>query len=88
MSGQNSRADPEIYTGRNAELIDFLAMLYFIVEVFRTDETFGDELSMSRSFSNADMVVAMDPPLPIILFRMVAGLKDKLPVGYPAKRVG
>jgi len=34
-----------MYDERSAELMDVLAMLYFVVEVFRTDDTFGDELS-------------------------------------------
>ena len=39
--------DPvEPATDRSAELMDILGMLYFIVEVYRTDDTFGDELSM------------------------------------------
>jgi hypothetical protein len=29
--------------------MDILAMLYFVVEVFRSDETFGDELSGLKS---------------------------------------
>lgn len=35
----------ETYDERADEIQDLLGMLYFIVEVFRTDETFGDELS-------------------------------------------
>jgi hypothetical protein len=33
------------YDDRSAEFMDLLAMLYFVIEVCRTDETFGDELS-------------------------------------------
>jgi hypothetical protein len=33
------------YDDRSAEFMDLLAMLYFVIEVSRTDETFGDELS-------------------------------------------
>ena len=29
----------------------------------------------------------MSPPLPLVLFSMVAGLKDRLPKGYPVKKV-
>ncbi|WWD17501.1 hypothetical protein CI109_101942 [Kwoniella shandongensis] len=68
-----AQVDP--YDDRSAELMDLLGMLYFIVEVFRTDETFGDEL------------MAMSPPLPLVLFQMVAALKDRLPKGYPVKKV-
>lgn len=38
----------EPYDDRAEELMDLLGMLYFTVEVFRTDETFGDELSEYR----------------------------------------
>jgi hypothetical protein len=38
-------APQDMYDERSAELMDVLAMLYFVVEVFRTDDTFGDELS-------------------------------------------
>ncbi|WVR07239.1 hypothetical protein IAU60_004280 [Kwoniella sp. DSM 27419] len=68
-----AQVDP--YDDRTAELMDLLGMLYFIVEVFRTDETFGGEL------------MAMSPPLPLVLFQMVASLKDRLPKGYPVKKV-
>ncbi|WVQ99208.1 hypothetical protein IAU59_006340 [Kwoniella sp. CBS 9459] len=68
-----AQVDP--YDDRSAELMDLLGMLYFIVEVFRTDETFGDEL------------MAMSPPLPLVLFQMVSSLKDRLPKGYPVKKV-
>jgi len=40
-----SSVDP--YDDRSAELMDLLGMLYFVIEVFRTDETFGEELSES-----------------------------------------
>jgi hypothetical protein len=33
------------YDDRSAEFMDLLAMLYFVIEVCRTDDTFGDELS-------------------------------------------
>lgn len=69
--------------------MDLLGMLYFIVEVFRTDDTFGDELSECRQREPVlTLVVAMTPPLPLVLFQMVASLKDRLPKGYPVKKVG
>ncbi|KIR40871.1 hypothetical protein I313_03527 [Cryptococcus deuterogattii Ram5] len=68
-----AQVDP--YDDHSAELMDLLAMLYFIVEVLRTDETFGDEL------------MAMSPPLPLALFQMVSTLRDKIPKGYPVKKV-
>jgi hypothetical protein len=44
-SGPSVAAPGDQYDERSAELMDVLAMLYFVVEVFRSDETFGDELS-------------------------------------------
>ncbi|RSH81541.1 Factor arrest protein 11 [Saitozyma podzolica] len=74
-SGSNQGAHPvDPYDDRSAELMDVLAMIYFVVEVSRGDETFGDEL------------MAMDPPLPLVLFQMLASLKDRLPKGYPVKK--
>ena len=43
---------PDPYDDRSGELMDVLAMLYFLVEVFRSDETFGDELSMCSSLQH------------------------------------
>ncbi|WVQ88647.1 hypothetical protein IAS59_002384 [Cryptococcus gattii] len=37
------------YSISAAELMDLLAMLYFIVEVLRTDDTFGDELNFTKA---------------------------------------
>ena len=68
--------------------MDILGMLYFIVEVSRTDDAFGDELSELSCVFMAEVLVALFPPLPVVLFQMVAGLKDKLPKGYPVKKVG
>jgi hypothetical protein len=49
-SGSNQGAHPvDPYDDRSAELMDVLAMIYFVVEVSRGDETFGDELSESSS---------------------------------------
>jgi len=82
-----SSVDP--YDDRSAELMDLLGMLYFVIEVFRTDETFGEELSESDNGEYRWYVlVAMSPPLPVVIFQMVSGLKDKLPKGYPVKKVG
>lgn len=33
------------YDANSAEIMDVLAMLYFMVVVFNEDESFGDELS-------------------------------------------
>lgn len=62
-------------------------MLYFVVEVFRGDDTFGDELSKRYLFYGWLNAVAMSPPLPIVLFQMLASLKDRLPKGFPVKKV-
>nr|ODN97858.1 hypothetical protein L204_03283 [Cryptococcus depauperatus CBS 7855] len=68
-----AQVDP--YDDHSAEFMDLIAMLYFIVEVLRTDDTFGDEL------------MAMSPPLPLVLFQMISTLRDKIPRGYPVKKV-
>ncbi|ODO08260.1 hypothetical protein I350_03850 [Cryptococcus amylolentus CBS 6273] len=68
-----AQVDP--YDDHSAELMDLLAMLYFVVEVLRTDDTFGDEL------------MAITPSLPLILFQMISTLRDKIPRGYPVKKV-
>jgi hypothetical protein len=33
------------------------------------------------------MTVSLDPPLPVYLFNLVAGLRDKSAKGYPIKKV-
>lgn len=78
------------YDERSAEFMDVLGMLYFVVEVFRSDETFGDELSqllIPSEWLKLTFIVAITPPLPVTLFQMVASLKDRLPKGYPVKKV-
>lgn len=81
----------ESYDERTDEIQDLLGMLYFVVEVFRTDETFGDELSeyqkKMRRVHADHPVVAMSPPLPLILYNVVAGLRDRMPKGYPVKKL-
>lgn len=42
---------------------------------------------MSRLSDKQLMSVAMTPPLPIVLMQMIASLKDKLPKGFPVKKV-
>lgn len=34
----------------NSEIGVYLGIIYFVIEVFRHDETFGDELSESKAF--------------------------------------
>ncbi|KAI0939241.1 hypothetical protein AcV5_000711 [Taiwanofungus camphoratus] len=57
------------------ELSVYLAMLYHIVEVFKGHDDFADEL------------MSLDPPLPVYLFNVVAGLRDKSAKGYPVKKL-
>ncbi|CAE6478754.1 unnamed protein product [Rhizoctonia solani] len=59
----------------NTELSMYYAILYFMVEVMKGDEDFGDEL------------MSLDPPLPIYLFGLVASLKEKSLRGYPVKKL-
>lgn len=57
------------------ELSVYLGMLYHMVEVFKGHDDFADEL------------MSLDPPLPVYLFNVVAGLRDKSAKGYPVKKV-
>ncbi|GAA6059340.1 hypothetical protein JCM10212_003238 [Sporobolomyces blumeae] len=59
----------------NAELATLLAVVYFMVECFRGEEEWGQEL------------MALDPPMPIHLFNLVAGLREKNAKGYPVKKL-
>jgi len=44
-SGSSSLIPVDPYDVHSSELMDVLAMLYFVVVVFAEDESFGDELS-------------------------------------------
>lgn len=44
-SGSSNLVPVDPHDIHSSELMDVLAMLYFVVEVFRNDDTFGDELS-------------------------------------------
>ncbi|KAI0774182.1 N1221-domain-containing protein [Fomes fomentarius] len=57
------------------ELSVYLGMLYHMVEVFKGHDDFADEL------------MSLDPPLPVYLFNVVAGLRDKSAKGYPVKKL-
>ncbi|GAA5862850.1 hypothetical protein JCM8547_006570 [Rhodosporidiobolus lusitaniae] len=59
----------------NAELALLLAVLYFLVECFRGEEKWGEEL------------MSLDPPMPIYLYNQVAGLREKNAKGYPVKKL-
>ncbi|OSD04155.1 N1221-domain-containing protein [Trametes coccinea BRFM310] len=57
------------------ELSVYLGMLYHMVEVFKGQDDFADEL------------MSLEPPLPVYLFNVVAGLRDKSAKGYPVKKL-
>ncbi|KAL4241945.1 N1221 and DUF3402 domain-containing protein [Abortiporus biennis] len=57
------------------ELSVYLGMLYHMVEIFKGHDDFADEL------------MSLEPPLPVYLFNVVAGLKDKSAKGYPVKKL-
>ncbi|GAA5831311.1 hypothetical protein JCM3766R1_003007 [Sporobolomyces carnicolor] len=59
----------------NAELATLLAIVYFMVECFRGEDQWGQEL------------MALKPPMPIHLFNLVAGLREKNAKGYPVKKL-
>ncbi|KAL8286192.1 hypothetical protein RQP46_004680 [Phenoliferia psychrophenolica] len=59
----------------NGELALHLAILYFMVEVYSGDEEWAEEL------------MALEPPMPIYLFQLVAGLREKNAKGYPVKKL-
>ncbi|KAF7353029.1 Striatin-interacting protein 1 [Mycena venus] len=57
------------------EISVYLGMLYHLVEIFKTHDDFADEL------------MSFDPPLPVYLFTVVSGLRDKSARGYPVKKL-
>jgi len=76
----------------NTEISVYLGMMYHLIEVFKGHEDFADELSefimCSRALSSIhSQTVTLDPPLPVYLFNVVAGLRDKSAKGYPVKKV-
>jgi hypothetical protein len=80
----------------NAEIGVYLGLIYFVVEVFRHDETFGDELSeFQHGFVRigsdgprlAFVPVAMEQPLPVYMLGLVSSLRDKPHKGFPVKKV-
>jgi hypothetical protein len=77
------------------EISVYLGMLYHLIEVFKGHDEFADELSW-YCFHNGELVsliflgmfvVSLEPPLPVYLFNVVAGLRDKSAKGYPIKKV-
>ncbi|KDQ64661.1 hypothetical protein JAAARDRAFT_234148 [Jaapia argillacea MUCL 33604] len=59
----------------NTEISVYLGMLYHLVEVCKGYDDFSDEL------------MSLDPPLPVYLFAVVSGLRDKSAKGYPVKKL-
>ncbi|GAA6052338.1 hypothetical protein JCM3770_007259 [Rhodotorula araucariae] len=59
----------------NAELALLLAVLYFMVECFRGEDEWAEDL------------MALDPPMPVYLYNQVAGLREKNAKGYPVKKL-
>lgn len=57
------------------EISVYLGMLYHLVEIFKGHDDFADEL------------MSFEPPLPVYLFTVVAGLRDKSARGYPVKKL-
>ncbi|KAF7331855.1 hypothetical protein MKEN_00065600 [Mycena kentingensis (nom. inval.)] len=57
------------------EISVYLGMLYHLVEIFKGHDDFADEL------------MSFDPPLPVYLFNVVSGLRDKSARGYPVKKL-
>ncbi|KAJ6516172.1 hypothetical protein C8R45DRAFT_959155 [Mycena sanguinolenta] len=57
------------------EISVYLGMLYHLVEIFKGHDDFADEL------------MSFDPPLPVYLFTVVSGLRDKSARGYPVKKL-
>ncbi|TFK74417.1 hypothetical protein BDN72DRAFT_812821 [Pluteus cervinus] len=57
------------------EISVYLGMLYHLIEVFKSYDDFADEL------------MSLDPPLPVYLFNVVSGLRDKSAKGYPIKKL-
>ncbi|KAF8165029.1 hypothetical protein B0H34DRAFT_855483 [Crassisporium funariophilum] len=57
------------------EVSVYLGMLYHLIEAFKGHDDFADEL------------MSLDPPLPVYLFNVVSGLRDKSAKGYPIKKL-
>ncbi|KAF5393764.1 hypothetical protein D9757_000267 [Collybiopsis confluens] len=57
------------------EISVYFGMLYHLIEIFKWQEDFADEL------------MSLDPPLPVYLFNLVSGLRDKSAKGYPIKKL-
>ena len=77
----------------NTEVAVYCGMLYFLVQVFKGDDEFGEELSKPRMVCRLAVswltlpLVSLDPPLPVYLFGLVSAMKEKSAKGYPLKKV-
>ncbi|KAH8118350.1 hypothetical protein DFH11DRAFT_1540546 [Phellopilus nigrolimitatus] len=63
----------------NTELSVYFGILYFLIEVLKDSDDFAEELKRE--------LVSLEPPLPVYLFSIVAGLRDKSFKGYPVKKL-
>lgn len=59
----------------NVEVTVHFAQLYTILEMLRGDDALSEAL------------MALDPPLPVFLFRLVANLREKSIKGFPVKKL-
>ncbi|KAI3617311.1 hypothetical protein CBS9595_003220 [Malassezia furfur] len=59
----------------NVEVTVHFAQLYTLLEMLRGDDALGEAL------------MALDPPLPVFLFRLVANLREKSIKGFPVKKL-
>ncbi|KAI3596748.1 cell cycle arrest in response to pheromone-related protein [Moniliophthora roreri] len=57
------------------EISVYFGILYHLIEIFKGHDDFADEL------------MSLDPPLPVYLFNLVSGLRDKSAKGYPIKKL-
>ncbi|THV05469.1 hypothetical protein K435DRAFT_647364 [Dendrothele bispora CBS 962.96] len=57
------------------EISVYFGMLYHLIEIFKGHDDFADEL------------MSLEPPLPVYLFNLVSGLRDKSAKGYPIKKL-
>ncbi|KAF8311822.1 hypothetical protein DL93DRAFT_2156967 [Clavulina sp. PMI_390] len=57
------------------EISCYCNMLYFMVQIFKGDDEFGDELMTS------------EPPFPHFMFSMLSGIREKSVKTYPVKKV-
>jgi hypothetical protein len=73
------------------EISIYLGLVYHVVELLKGEDPLAEELS-NLTFLRCNqnliaVVVCLEPPLPVLLFGMIASLKDKSPKGYPVKKV-